>query len=98
MGANPRVNGGRLLVDLEVPDFRDYALAVERPVTERRESTRQLGELLRGTFARNADQANFRLLCPDETDSNRLGVAFEVENRCFVGKTLSIDDHVSPAG
>jgi xylulose-5-phosphate/fructose-6-phosphate phosphoketolase len=98
MGVNPHVNGGRLLVDLEVPDFRDYALAVGRPATERRESTRQLGELLRDTFTRNADQANFRLFCPDETNSNRLGAVFEVEDRCFVGKTLSIDDHVSPAG
>src|ERR671917_584406 len=98
MGANPHANGGRVLVDLEVPNFRDYALAVGRPAIERRESTRKLGELLRDTFTRNADQANFRLFCPDEINSNRLGAVFEVENRCFVGKTLSIDDHVVPEG
>ncbi len=98
MGANPHANGGRVLRELDLPDFRDYALAVERPATERSESTRKLGELLRDTFTRNAEQANFRLFCPDETNSNRLGAVFEVENRCFVGKTLPIDDHVAPSG
>jgi xylulose-5-phosphate/fructose-6-phosphate phosphoketolase len=98
MGANPHANGGTVLCELDVPDFRDYAFAVERPATERAESTRKLGELLRDTFTRNAGQANFRLFCPDETNSNRLGAVFEVENRCFVGKTLPIDDHVAPSG
>ena len=96
MGANPHANGGRLLVDLDLPDFRDYAVDVEKPATERHESTRQLGKLLRDIFARNARAANFRLFCPDETNSNRLGDVFEVENRCFVGPTIPIDDHVSP--
>ncbi len=54
--------------------------------------------MLRDTYACNADSANFRLFCPDETNSNRLGAVFEVENRCFVGKTLPIDDHVAPDG
>jgi len=54
--------------------------------------------MLRDTYTRNADSANFRLFCPDETNSNRLGAVFEVENRCFVGKTLPIDDHVAPEG
>jgi xylulose-5-phosphate/fructose-6-phosphate phosphoketolase len=98
MGANPHANGGRVLCELDVPDFRNYALAVERPATERSESTRKLGQLLRDTFTRNAEQANFRLFCPDEINSNRLGAVFEVENRCFVGKTLPIDDHVAPGG
>ncbi|MDQ3924936.1 MAG: phosphoketolase family protein, partial [Actinomycetota bacterium] len=98
MGANPHANGGTVLSELDVPEFRDYALAVERPATERAESTRKLGELLRDTFTRNAAQANFRLFCPDEINSNRLGAVFEVENRCFVGKTLPIDDHVVPSG
>jgi xylulose-5-phosphate/fructose-6-phosphate phosphoketolase len=98
MGANPHANGGTVLSELDVPDFRDYALAVERPATERAESTRKLGELLRDTFTRNAAQANFRLFCPDEINSNRLGAVFEVENRCFVGKTLPVDDHVAPSG
>ena len=54
--------------------------------------------MLRDIYARNAEPANFRLFCPDETNSNRLGNVFEVENRCFVGRTLDIDDHVSPDG
>jgi xylulose-5-phosphate/fructose-6-phosphate phosphoketolase len=54
--------------------------------------------MLRDTYSRNADSANFRLFCPDETNSNRLGAVFEVEDRCFVGKTLPIDDHVAPDG
>ncbi|HLW02860.1 MAG TPA: phosphoketolase family protein [Ktedonobacterales bacterium] len=98
MGANPHANGGKLLVELDVPDFRTYALPVPHPATERHESTRQLGKLLRDIYTRNAQQANFRLFCPDETNSNRLGNVFEVENRCFVGKTIDIDDHVSPDG
>ncbi len=98
MSANPHANGGKVLVDLDIPDFRDDAVEVERPAVVRRESTRELGKLLRDLYARNAGSANFRLFCPDETNSNRLGNVFEVENRCFVGRTLDIDDHVSPDG
>jgi xylulose-5-phosphate/fructose-6-phosphate phosphoketolase len=98
MSANPHANGGKLLVDLDVPDFRDYALAVERLGGERHESTRQLGKMLRDIYVRNAQSANFRLFCPDETNSNRLGNVFEVENRCFLGRTLDIDDHLAPDG
>src|SRR2546430_13453135 len=65
---------------------------------ERGVSTRQLGALLRDIFTRNADAANFRLFCPDEINSNRLGDVFTVENRCFVGPILDIDDHVAPDG
>jgi xylulose-5-phosphate/fructose-6-phosphate phosphoketolase len=98
MGASPHANGGRVLKDLDLPDFRNYALEVEKPAAGRHESTRKLGELLRDTFTRNARQRNFRLFCPDEINSNRLGAVFEVENRCFVGRTLDIDDHVSDDG
>lgn len=98
MGANPHANGGRLLVDLDLPAFRAYAVAVPSPATERRESTRELGKLLRDTFTRNQEQQNFRLFCPDETNSNRLDNVFEVENRCFVGTTILIDDHMTPDG
>ncbi|HYP21591.1 MAG TPA: phosphoketolase family protein, partial [Chloroflexia bacterium] len=98
MGANPHANGGKLLVDLNMPDFRDYAIPVEAPAGERHESTRQLGRMMRDIFKLNAEQANFRLFCPDETHSNRLDNVFEVENRCFVGRTLPLDEHVSPAG
>ena len=98
MGSSPHANGGRLLQDLDLPDFRDYAVELPAPGKEHRESTRRLGEMLRDIYARNADSANFRLFCPDETNSNRLGAVFEVEKRCFVGKTLPIDDHVAPSG
>ena len=98
MGANPHANGGRLLVDLEIPDWTEYAVAVAQPAVEQCESTRQLGKLLRDVFTRNRAQANFRLFCPDETNSNRLGNVFEVENRCFVGPLLPNDDHLAPEG
>jgi xylulose-5-phosphate/fructose-6-phosphate phosphoketolase len=98
MSANPHANGGKLLVDLDIPDFRDYAIEVARPGADQAESTRRLGKMLRDIYTRNADAQNFRLFCPDETNSNRLGNVFEVENRCFVGRTLDIDDHLSPDG
>jgi xylulose-5-phosphate/fructose-6-phosphate phosphoketolase len=98
MSANPHANGGKLLIDLDLPDFTEYALPVARPATEHHESTRRLGMLLRDIFRRNARQQNFRLFCPDETNSNRLGAVFEVENRCFGGRVLDIDDHVAGDG
>jgi xylulose-5-phosphate/fructose-6-phosphate phosphoketolase len=98
MGANPHANGGKLLRNLNLPNFRDYAIKVDRPATERHESTRQLGKMVRDIFKNNTKQANFRFFCPDEANSNRFGNLFEVENRCFVGKVLDIDDHVSPDG
>ncbi len=98
MGANPHANGGRILREMDIPDFRKYALEVKKPATEHRESTRQLGAMLRDLFAKNAESANFRLFCPDETNSNRLNNVFDVENRCFTGRTIGIDDHVSPTG
>jgi len=98
MGANPNANGGKLLVDLDLPAFTDYAIAVPKPATEHHESTRQLGKMMRDIFSRNAGQQNFRLFCPDETNSNRLGNVFEVENRCSVETIIPTDDHISPAG
>jgi xylulose-5-phosphate/fructose-6-phosphate phosphoketolase len=98
MGANPHANGGKLIGNLELPNFRDYAIPVTQPATERCESTRQLGKMIRDLFKRSAQRRNFRLFCPDETNSNRLGDVFEVENRCSVGKIIPIDDHVSPDG
>jgi xylulose-5-phosphate/fructose-6-phosphate phosphoketolase len=98
MGANPHANGGTRVVPLDLPPFTDYALPVTAPATERHESTRALGRMLRDVFARNAAARNFRLTCPDETASNRLDDVFAVENRCYVGPTIPIDDHVSPDG
>jgi xylulose-5-phosphate/fructose-6-phosphate phosphoketolase len=89
MSANPHANGGRLTNDLNIPDFRRYAVEVTKPGSERAESTRRLGELLRDLYADNPDR--FRLFCPDETNSNRLGAVFEVSNRAFAESVNSAD-------
>ncbi len=98
MGANPHANGGTRLVDLHVPDIGRFAIPVVQPAVSRYESTRPLGRMMRDIFTANEKQANFRLFCPDETASNRLDDVFAVENRCFVGKTIGIDDHVAADG
>jgi xylulose-5-phosphate/fructose-6-phosphate phosphoketolase len=98
LGANPHANGGRVLRPLDLPDFADYALPVPRPATELHGSTRQLGKFMRDIFTRNRAAANFRLFCPDETNSNRLGDVFEVERRCSVLPLKGDDDHVAPDG
>jgi xylulose-5-phosphate/fructose-6-phosphate phosphoketolase len=98
MGKNPHANGGKLLTPLELPDYGDYSVAVPAPGTVKRESTRQLGMLLRDVYSKNKAARNFRYFCPDETNSNRLGSVFEVENRCFVETIESNDDHLSPDG
>jgi xylulose-5-phosphate/fructose-6-phosphate phosphoketolase len=98
MGASPHANGGRLVRDLDLPDFRDYAIDVSTPGVARQESTRRLGAMLRDVFRRNESAANFRIVCPDETNSNRLTNVFDVENRTFNGPVLPIDDHVAPSG
>ncbi len=98
MGANPHGNGGRLTVTLDLPDPEEYALTVDHPGVVTHESTRQFGAMLRDIFVRNEQERNFRLFCPDETNSNRLGAVFEVENRCWVEPLLEGDDHLSPDG
>ena len=98
MGANPHANGGTLLKPLNLPDYAKYALPVDAPATERHESTRQFGKMLRDVFTLNKAEANFRITCPDEINSNRLSDVFAVENRCFTGRTISIDDHVTADG
>jgi xylulose-5-phosphate/fructose-6-phosphate phosphoketolase len=97
MGANPQANGGRSSRPLEIPDWRKYTVEVERPGTLRRESTARLGELLRDLYRANDDPGTFRLFCPDETSSNRLGAVFEVTDRCLV-PARDTDDHVAPDG
>ncbi len=98
MSANPHANGGLVTRDLDLPDMRGYAVPVEQPGTSHVENTRPLGTFLRDVFVRNAENANFRITCPDELASNRLGDVLEVENRCFVGPIVDIDDHISPDG
>jgi xylulose-5-phosphate/fructose-6-phosphate phosphoketolase len=97
MGSSPHANGGRVLEPLDIPDYADYALEVRAPATERAESTRRLGELLRDVISRNAAQGNFRLFCPDETNSNRLGAVFEVEDRQLQDARPE-DEHVRAGG
>jgi len=98
MGANPHANGGKLTIDLDLPDFREYALEVSQHAHSHAESPRQLGQMLRDTFTRTKDVSNFRIFCPDELTSNRLGDVLTVENRCFVEPTVDLDDHLSPDG
>jgi xylulose-5-phosphate/fructose-6-phosphate phosphoketolase len=98
MGANAHANGGRLLIDLKLPDFTSYAVDVDSPGTVRAEATRNLGVYLRDVFAKNEADRNFRLFCPDETSSNRLDAVFEVTNRCSVRKFVDSDDHIAPDG
>ncbi len=98
MGANPHANGGLLLKDLVMPDFRDYAVKVEKPGTSEAEATRILGQFLRDIFKLNAANRNFRLMGPDETSSNRLDSVFEATDRVFEETILPTDEHLSPDG
>ena len=100
MGSNPHANGGALTVPLDLPSSSAYAISLPKPAVERRESTRQLGQMLRDLFTRQAQAgiASFRLFCPDETNSNRLGDVFTVENRSWAGTVVPGDDHVAPTG
>ncbi|PSR19069.1 phosphoketolase [filamentous cyanobacterium CCP3] len=98
MGANPHANGGRLLRDLHLPDFRDYAVEVGDPGTEMAESTRVLGGFLRDVMQRNLESQNFRVMSPDENNSNRLNALLEVTDRVSTAEILPTDDHVSPTG
>ena len=98
MGANPHANGGLLLSDLRLPDFRDYALEVTQPGATIGEATRAAGEFLRDVLRLNADTANFRVFGPDETESNRLGAVFEATSRVFIGAQLETDQQLAADG
>jgi xylulose-5-phosphate/fructose-6-phosphate phosphoketolase len=98
MGANPHANGGLLLRDLKLPDFRDYAVDVSGPCTVEAEATRVMGQFLRDVMRLNEDSRNFRVMGPDETGSNRLNALFEATDRVFTGDILPTDDHLSPDG
>ena len=98
MGSNPHANGGLLLKDLRLPDFRDYAVAVPSPGATSTEATREMGKLLRDVLKLNADTRNFRIVGPDETASNRLGAVFEATDRAWVAERVADDDHLSVDG
>ncbi|MCZ2149290.1 MAG: phosphoketolase family protein [Bryobacterales bacterium] len=98
MGANPHANGGLLLKDLILPDFRNYAVDVPHPGATEAEATRELGYFLRDVMKRNMAAKNFRVFGPDETSSNRLDALFEVTNRALQARIEPTDDHIAPDG
>jgi xylulose-5-phosphate/fructose-6-phosphate phosphoketolase len=96
MGGNPHVNGGRELITLALPDFTDYALEIPGPGQVLAEAPRKLGDFFRDIF--RANPTNFRMFCPDETNSNRLNSIFEATKRCSMAELVSIDDELGPDG
>jgi xylulose-5-phosphate/fructose-6-phosphate phosphoketolase len=99
MGANPHANGGQLLKNLKLPDFRDYAIDVPEPGKVVAESTRIMGTFIRDVMQLNREQKNFRVMGPDEIASNRLDAVFEETGRMWMGDTIPDDDeHLSPNG
>jgi xylulose-5-phosphate/fructose-6-phosphate phosphoketolase len=98
MGANPHANGGLLLRDLELPDFRDYAVAVPSPGAVDAADTEVLGRFLRDVIKRNQAQRNFRVFGPDETVSNRLSAIFEATERQWEAPVLPGDEHLARDG
>src|SRR5437667_793958 len=98
MSANPHANGGLLLHDLVMPDFRKYAVEVKKPGTTEAESTRVLGSFLRDVMKLNAEAKNFRVFGPDETASNRLEALYQVTDKEWMEAKLPVDEHLSRDG
>ena len=98
MSANPHANGGALLHDLRLPDFRDYAVKVTAPGAGDAESTRVMGLYLRDVMKLNLEAKNFRLFSPDENNSNRWQDVLDVTKRAWVAETVDYDDHLAPDG
>lgn len=98
MSANPHSNGGLLLRDLKLPDFRDYEVRVPSPGATTAESARVMGTFLRDVMKKNLDSKNFRIFSPDENNSNRWQDILEVTNRCYMADIYPEDDHLSPDG
>jgi xylulose-5-phosphate/fructose-6-phosphate phosphoketolase len=98
MCANPHANGGVFLRDLELPDFREYAVEVEHNGRTEAEATRVLGLFLRDVFRANERERNFRLFGPDETASNRLDAVYDATDKVWLGEIQPVDEHLSPHG
>ncbi len=98
MGANPHANGGSLLKDLRLPDFREYAVAVPNPGGAEAEAARVMGNYLRDVMKLNLSARNFRVVGPDETVSNRLGALLEVTDRAWMAERTADDEHLAPGG
>ncbi|MFN2425863.1 MAG: phosphoketolase [Candidatus Binatia bacterium] len=98
MSANPHTNGGSLLRDLKLPDYRNYAVRVQAPGATNAEATRVMGTFLRDVMAENLESANFRLFSPDENNSNRWQDVLEVTDRTWLAETIPGDDNLAPDG
>ena len=98
MGANPNANGGKLLKDLILPDFRKYALDVKEPGSFEAQDMIELGNYIRDVFKLNKENKNFRIFGPDETMSNRLNHVFEEENRSWMSEVKKLDEFLSQDG
>lgn len=98
MGANPHANGGLLMRDLRMPDFRDYAVDVPFPGAVEAQDMAKVGEFARDIYKLNAKERNFRSFGPDETTSNRLTPVFQETDRVWLGEIIDGDDHLSPDG
>ena len=98
MGANPHANGGKLLRDLRLPDFRDYAVSVPAPGSVEAQDMIELGNFVRDIFKLNREAANFRIFGPDETMSNRLNHVFEETDRCWNADTVEGDEYLRTDG
>ncbi len=98
MGANPHANGGAMLRELHMPNFRDYELDVDQPGALDAESTRIQGQFIRDVLKLNSDTKNFRVFSPDETASNRWNAVFEVTDRMSTADIIPSDEHVAPDG
>jgi len=98
MGSNPHANGGVLLTDLVLPDYRRYAVEVASPGATDGEATRVLGTFLRDVMAGNEAARNFRVFGPDETQSNRLGAVLEVTDKQWAAEVESVDEHLGTGG
>ncbi|WP_457812644.1 phosphoketolase [Sinorhizobium meliloti] len=98
MSDNPHANGGLLLRDLKMPNFRDYAVEVTSPGATMAESARAMGKFLRDVMKANLESKNFRLFSPDENNSNRWQDVLEVTDRCYMADIYPEDDHLSPDG
>ena len=98
MSANPHTNGGKLLRDLRVPDFKDYAVEVPRPGAVKTQDMLELGAYVRDVMVLNRENRNFRIFGPDESKSNRLYKAFEVDQRDFQGEIYEFDEDLSHEG
>ena len=98
MGATPYANGGLLLKPLHLPNYEDYAVDVKKPGAQTGEATRRMGDFLRDVMKLNMAAANFRVMGPDETASNRLGALLDVTDRVWMADTYDYDDHLAPDG